>query len=87
MKTHFGYLINEGDYECPCICVAGDKTICGCVGEEVLENYTTDNWKDVTCKKCLKLKDKVIKAHEEDEKECIKQMGEMADFLIIGVFK
>jgi len=78
---HFGFIVNEGDYETPIICVDNDETICGCTGEEVLENYTTDNWKTVTCKKCLRLKDSVIRGQKEDEKAIIKQMGEMADFM------
>jgi hypothetical protein len=78
---HFGFIINEGSWDCPCICVAGDTTVCGCESEEVLEEYTTDNWKDVTCKKCLKLKDKVIANEKRDEEIIVKQMGEMADFM------
>lgn len=57
-----------------------ESTICGNQGENVTENYTVEDWGCVTCKNCLKLKDKVIAAHKADEEEIIKQMGEMADY-------
>ncbi len=78
MKIHFGFFENYGDYESPFY--GCEETICGCIGENILENYTSEDWRDVTCQKCLNLKDKVIAGQEEDEKAIVQQMGEMADF-------
>lgn len=41
----------------------------------------TEIWNHVTCKKCLAKKEKYKKWHEENEKEIIKQMGEMSEFV------
>ena len=72
MKIHFGYFENFGDYEYSMY--GCESTICGHQGENVTEKYTVDDWGCVTCKKCLKLKDKVIAAHKADEEEIVKQM-------------
>ena len=77
MKIHFGLVYNAGDYEMPLICC--DKTLCGLTSEIPCED-AVDDWSEVTCKKCLKLKDVYIKSCEEDEKIIVKQMGEMAYF-------
>ena len=78
MKTHFGFFENCGDYETPLyIC---EKTICGLDSENVNEDFTTDNWKYVSCKKCLRLKDAVIKGEKLDEEAIVKQMGDMVKF-------
>jgi hypothetical protein len=78
MKIHYGFFENCGDYESPLyIC---ENTICGCSGEKVVEEYTIDYWEDVTCKKCLKLKDAVIKGEKLNEEAIVNQMGDMADF-------
>jgi len=77
METHYGYMENYGDYESPfwgC-----ERTACGCTGEKACEN-TTDEWDYVTCKNCLKVKNKVIRQHEEDEKHIVAEMGAMVEF-------
>jgi hypothetical protein len=79
MKEHYGFITNCGDYESPLFCC--DETLCGCVGEEVLEEHTTDIWDIVTCKKCLRMKGAVIEGQKEDEKHIVEQMGDMADFM------
>ena len=56
MKVHFGFFENYGDYESPCY--GCETTVCGCTGENAIEN-TVDNWNEVTCKNCLKIKDAV----------------------------
>lgn len=79
MKTHFGFFENCGTYESPFhVC---EETICGYSGEKVLEEYTSDDWDEVTCKKCLRLKDAVIEGQKADEEIIVQQMGEMAEFL------
>ncbi|MFA7307608.1 MAG: hypothetical protein WC026_13150 [Hyphomicrobium sp.] len=45
------------------------------------ENTLTDNhWDSVSCKKCLKLKDKAKAYVEETEKHILKDMQGMVDF-------
>jgi len=77
VKIHFGFMENYGDYESHCY--GCETTICGCTGENAIEN-ATDNWEKVTCKNCLRLKDAVIAGIKSDEEAIIKQMGDMADF-------
>jgi hypothetical protein len=77
VKTHFGFFEDYGDYESPCY--GCEITVCGCTGENAIEN-TVDDWKEVTCKKCLKLKDAVIAGIKSDEEAIMHQMGEMANF-------
>ena len=55
MKIHFGIISNEGNYESPLYYC--EKTLCG-YDSEIPCGNAVDNWKYVTCKKCLKLKDK-----------------------------
>lgn len=52
------------------------ETLCGIFSENIHEN-----WDWVNCKKCLKRKEKCLEAEKRDEKEAIKQMGDMAKFL------
>ena len=82
MKTHYGFFENYGDYESPSY--GCEETVCGCIGEIVLEKYTVDNWKNVTCKKCLKLKDAVIAGIKSDEEAIVHQMGEFVKFVEEG---
>lgn len=77
MTVHFGIIVDYGDYENPCICC--DKTLCGYETEKACEN-STDIWADVTCKKCLKLKDKYEQSEKQDNEIACNQMGEMAKF-------
>jgi hypothetical protein len=45
------------------------------------EKYdSTENWKYVTCKKCIKQKDKIMKYVKETEDRIIHDMGDMAKF-------
>lgn len=77
MKIHFGIMEDCGDYEHPLmIC---DETLCGCTGEIPTENSTND-WREVDCKKCLRLKNRYEDGIKEDEKYIVKQMGDMAEF-------
>lgn len=77
MKTHFGIIYNGGDYESPLLIC--DNTLCGYDGEIPCEN-AVDNWKLVTCKKCLRLRESYEYNEKENEKHIIKQMGDMTDF-------
>ena len=63
----------SGEYYCPDY----DNYSCGArVGEDIT---ITNNWKYVTCKRCLKQKEKIDKNVEENEKEICNQMGAMAE--------
>lgn len=77
MKIHFGFIVDHGDYESPCI--GCERTLCGYDTELPCENSTAD-WEQVTCKKCLRLKDRYILGAKEEEKAIVEQMGDMADF-------
>jgi hypothetical protein len=79
---HFGFFENYGDYESPSY--GCDETLCGYKTEIPCEN-SVDKWKDVTCKKCLKLKDNYKLSIKEEEKAIVQQMGEMAEYLKEGV--
>jgi len=50
---------------------------CGTIADELLGS---DKWNEVTCKKCLGLKNKAIKERQIIEEDIVKQMGDMADF-------
>jgi hypothetical protein len=77
MKIHFGLIYNAGNYESPLnIC---DETLCGLTGEEPTVN-ATNNWNEVDCKKCLKLRGRYELGLKADEEAIVHQMGEMADF-------
>lgn len=78
MKTHFGFFENFGDYEYSLY--GCESTICGHQGENVTEKHTVEDWDFVTCKNCLKLKDKVIEYHKIVEEVIVNQMADMADF-------
>lgn len=80
MKTHYAFFENMGNYEQPLMYT--DMTICGLDNENVIENFVTDKWSLVTCKKCLKLRDTVNKQLKEEEKLICKEMGDMADFIM-----
>jgi len=77
MKTHYGFMENFGDYESPLW--GCEETVCGCTGEVPCEN-ATDDWDEVTCKKCLRLRGAVERGVEANEKALVDQMGDMADF-------
>jgi hypothetical protein len=79
MKVHFGIIIDEGDYEHPLSTC--EETLCGCTGEEPCMN-AVEEWQMVTCKKCLKLKQKYELGVKIDEEAIVNQMGEMADFYV-----
>ena len=77
MKIHFGLFEDWGDYEHPLtVC---ERTLCGCEGEIPTEN-SVEEWKLVTCKKCLRLKERYEMGVKADEEAIVHQMGEMAEF-------
>ena len=77
MKIHFGLFEDWGDYEHP---LRGcESTLCGCEGEIPCEN-ASDDWREITCKKCLRLKDRYILGCKSDEEAIVHQMGEMVEF-------
>lgn len=78
MKTHYGFMYNDGDYESPII--GCDETACGCKGDNAIEN-ATDDWGAVTCKNCLRLKENIVASEKADEEAICQQMGEMAEFI------
>jgi hypothetical protein len=41
----------------------------------------TGEWGWVTCGRCIRSKERLIVAIEADEREIVKQMGEMAEFM------
>lgn len=51
-----------------------ENGICGTYSENLTENFS-----DVDCKKCLKLKDRVIKQNKIDMDIHCQQMGEFVD--------
>jgi len=66
MKTHFGIFKDCGDYEHPLVCC--EETLCGLITEIPCEN-SSDDWKEVDCKKCLKLR----KANSDKNKKQFKK--------------
>lgn len=50
---------------------------CGTIANEL---QGSDKWNEVTCKKCLGLKNKAIKERMLIEEDIVKQMGDMAAF-------
>lgn len=76
-KIHFGIMENHGDYEQTLIIC--ETTLCGYTSEKSIEN-ATDYWEDVTCKKCLNLKENYEKCQQIEEEHIVNQMGDMAEF-------
>jgi len=72
MKTHFDpYTDDEGGWI--------EQAMCGALTSEYYY-YTTTNWNDVTCKRCLKQKEKIMNEVSKIEATIIKQMGEFVQF-------
>jgi hypothetical protein len=68
LKTHY-----DGFYDAE----EPPQAYCGSIADELL---ASDRWNEVTCKKCLRLKDKAVKERKLIEEDIVKQMGEMCDF-------
>ena len=74
MKTHYDGFINpQYTYE------EEPQAYCGTTADEL---QASNKWNEVTCKKCLKLKDRAIYERQLIEVDIVKQMGEMVDFNI-----
>jgi hypothetical protein len=56
-----------------------DKYPCGVMAPE--EPLVTSIWDNVTCLSCLKNRELIQGAFDESEKEIVRQMGAMADFM------
>jgi hypothetical protein len=71
MKTHYG-LVTEDYYD--------ENTPCGLkdIGDEI--PLSTD-WEMISCKKCLKMKDRIIAGIKADEEVIVKQMGDFVKFV------
>jgi hypothetical protein len=52
-----------------------EEGICGHTSENIV-----DEWKYVTCKKCLAMKGKYLELIEKENKYIAKQMGDFVDF-------
>jgi hypothetical protein len=52
--------------------------ICGTQGVEL---DGSDDWDWVSCKRCLKLKDKAIEERKRIESDIIQQMGDFVEFM------
>ena len=65
MKTHFG----DVEY--------GEWSVCNTLPEDV---ELTDDWSEVTCKRCLKKKQRYLELERVNEEHIIREMGDMADF-------
>lgn len=70
MRTHFEPHLQYDDAE---------QAICGTWFSEA--SNTTGDWRRVDCRKCLKLRAKITKSVEAEERAIVDQMGEMAAFM------
>lgn len=71
MVTHFDPYIDTED---------GPPEVAPC-GTRLGEKASLDwRWKNITCKRCLKQRDRLDKSFQETEKYIIEQMGDMAEF-------
>lgn len=60
----------------------GDPSETAPCGTHIGDEYDgTSQWSKVTCKRCLKNKKRLQASVEAIEKEIIRQMGDMADFI------
>lgn len=73
MKTHFDPYIDPYDPEDG----FRERYLCGAVAPEDQYNSISD-WNQVTCKRCLLIKDKLEAEYLEIEEEIVNQMGDMA---------
>lgn len=73
MKTHFDpyYDWEAVDY--------GSRHPCGTLIAED-DPQTTSSWNGVDCLRCLKMKEKLQRGYEQEEKEICRQLGDMAEF-------
>jgi hypothetical protein len=58
----------------------GEYHLCGARVTAIHDTELTGNWKYVTCKRCLRQKDKIDGWVEENEKAIVNDMGQMADW-------
>ena len=67
MKTHYEPYKSEYEAHPFCRTPISDET------------ETSENWKFVNCKKCLRLKDEADKFVEQTESNIVRQMGEFVE--------
>lgn len=60
-----------------------DENLKASCGVTYSEEYASGTmmWEDVTCKRCLKMKNRLQEDFEASERHIVRQMGEMVDFL------
>lgn len=68
MATHFEPHVDDDDYI--------ERTSCGVETGE--QSTLTGKWSDVTCKRCLRMKDRLQSQCDKTEEIIVQQMGEMA---------
>lgn len=76
MKTHYDPYMPSSLY--PNEEEPPEFTYCGTITGE--EYYCTNSWDRVTCKKCLKGRDRIALIVNKQEEIIINQMGDMAEF-------
>ena len=70
MRTHFASHLQYDDAE---------QAICGTWYSEA--SHDTGDWGRVDCRRCLKLKARITKSIEAEERAIVEQMGDMAAFM------
>lgn len=74
MVIHFDGYTNPADLED----VPEGLTDCGV---NIPKNYYfSSNWDKVSCKRCLRQKNNILKSYKINEDAIVKEMGDMADF-------
>lgn len=71
MKTHFDPYVEESCFT--------EYATCGIVTSDKGYNTTT-NWDEVTCKRCIRQKENIIKFIKETEDAIVKQMDDFVEF-------
>lgn len=57
-----------------------EKTPCGVFTPES-EYLSTGDFSQTTCKRCLKMKNRLVEQYNQQEKHIINQMGDFVDFI------
>lgn len=61
---------------------APEKTPCGVMVPEY-DYAPSTSFRDVTCKRCIRMKNRLTKEFDESEQDIVNQMGQMVDYFSV----
>lgn len=79
MKKHYNPYYYDSRRPCEEDYYGGENHRCGTPIHPDADYHATNNWKYVTCKRCLKQRAAIDKNFSDNEQVAINQMGDMAE--------